>query len=114
VLVSPASNVLYVVYVYFPLLSLLYLGPTDRSQSLLLVGTAAIAFPIQPRHVATFFEIVDVPALASGPLLYVLRTALTVASVPLIGFGAILVGCVVHASRKRREHAVDSLLVQGD
>jgi hypothetical protein len=114
VLVSPASNVLYVVYVYFPLLSLLYLGPTDRSRSLLLVGTAAIAFPIQPRHVATFFEIVDVPALASGPLLYVLRTALTVASIPLVGFGAILVGCVVHASRKRREHAVDSLLVQGD
>lgn len=100
-LVSPASNTLYVVYTYFPVLCLLYLDAARRGRALLLVGTAAIACPIQPAQVAAVLAIAGVPASISAPVLAALRSALTVASVPLLGLLAIVAWCAFHATRRR-------------
>lgn len=99
-LVSPASNALYVVYVYFPLLVLLYVGDSRWDRSLLLAGTVAMTFPIQPAHVATGLTALGVPDPIGAPLLLVARAALTVASLPLVGLLAVLVWCSLRAARR--------------
>jgi hypothetical protein len=89
-LVSPASNALYVVYVYFPLLCLLYLRPASRWRPMLLAGTVAIAVPLQPAQVGAALAVAGVPDPISAGLLFVVGEALTVASLPLLGLLAVL------------------------
>lgn len=99
VLMSPASNCLYVVYAYFPLLSLVYLMGSGRARSLLLVGTAAVSFPVQPAQIAASFALIGVPTAVSTPVLTGLQSALTVASIPLVGLLVIVVGCTLYSMR---------------
>lgn len=106
-LVSPASNALYVVYVYFPLLCLLYLDATGRGQSLLLAGTAAVALPVQPAHVGDILAAAGVPAPVSAHVLAVVRPVLTVASVPLVGLLAVLAWCALRAARSHSHTTAD-------
>lgn len=86
---SPASNALYVVYLYFPALCLLYIGPARR-RGLLLGATAAVALPLQPAPVGAALAAVGAPAPVTTTLTGVLAGALTVASVPLLGLVAVL------------------------
>lgn len=103
-LASPASNALYVIYVYYPVLTLLYLTPPRLGRSLLLAGTAAIAIPVQPAQIADVFAVAGVPPVLQAPLLTTIRAILTVASVPLIGLIAILTWCSLRVGiRRRRE-----------
>ncbi|AAG20405.1 glycosyltransferase family 87 protein [Halobacterium salinarum] len=97
-LVSPASNALYVVYAYFPLVCLLYLDPGGRERWLLLAGTAAMAFPVQPAHVAAGLASLGAPSTASHAVLAVVAPVLSVASVPLLGLSAVLVWCTIHTA----------------
>jgi len=106
-LVSPASNVLYVVYVYFPLLCLLYLDTSRRGRSLLLAGTAAIAFPVQPGHVGAALTAAGAPVALSASVAAAAREVLTVVSVPLVGLLAILAWCSLRTVRGRRTPTVD-------
>lgn len=99
-LVSPASNSLYVVYVFFPLVCLLYLDTTTRGQSLLLGGTAAITFPVQPAQIGAAVAIAGVPAPFDAHILAAAQTALTVVSVPLVGLLAILGWCLLRAAHR--------------
>ena len=105
-LVSPASNALYVVYLYVPLLVLLYVGDTKWDRSLLLAGTLAMTFPIQPAHVAAVLTALGVPAPIGTPLLVAARAVLTVASLPLVGLLAILVWCSLRAVRREETPTV--------
>jgi len=97
-LVSPASNALYVVYVYLPVVCLLYLD-TSGGQLLPLAGTAAIAFPVQPAQIAAVLAAVGVPAPVGAPVVSAAYGALTVASVPLLGLLALIVWCVRREAR---------------
>jgi len=106
-LVSPASNVLYVVYVYFPLLCLLHLDGAGPGQSLLVAGIAALAFPVQPAHVGTALTAVGAPASVSAAVVGVVRPVLTVASLPLLGLVAVLAWCALRAVRRRDAPAVE-------
>lgn len=112
--VSPASNALYVVYVYFPLLCLLYLDTTSRGRPLLLTGLVAISFPIQPAHVGAVFETFGVTAPLSTHVLPVVRAMLTVASLPLIGLLVLLAWCSLNATRHRKSSTVDIQGVRAD
>lgn len=112
--VSPASNALYVVYVYFPLLCLLYLDTTRRGGSLLLAGTVAIAFPIQPAQIGAVFATLDVPATLSMHVLAVVRAVLTVTSLPLIGLFGLLAWCTLDATRHWDSSTVDIQPVRAD
>lgn len=90
--VSPASNTTYVLYLYFPALCLLYLD-TDRRQSLLLAGFAAVSFPIQPAQVSAALAAAGTPAPVQQSVSAVATSSLTVVSVPLLGCLSILAWC---------------------
>lgn len=105
-LVSPASNALYVVYVYFPLLCLLFVS-ASRKQPLLLAGTVAIAFPVQPAQIATILTVAGVPVSISTYVISVVSGVLTVASLPLVGLVAVLIWCCLRTVRRKEKPAVD-------
>jgi len=113
-LVSPASNALYVVYAYFPLVCLLYLDPGGRERWLLMAGVAAMSFPVQPAQVGAGLASLGTPVSLSGPVLAVVRPTLTVASVPLLGLSAVLGWCVVRTANLRAAAAVDPRPSGGD
>jgi hypothetical protein len=101
VVISPASNVLYVVYVYFPLLCLLYLHPGRRANLALLAGTLAIAFPVQPAQLRAVATALGIPVAVRTHLLDAVGSVLTVASVPLLGLLAIFAWCLFQSVRER-------------
>mgnify|MGYP000318433121 CR=1 FL=1 len=101
-LVSPASNALYVVYAYFPILTLLYLDAAGRAQSLLLAGIVTVAFPVQPAQIATALTMAGVPDPLRSQLLFVAREVLTVASLPLLGLVTILTWATLRAMTSQR------------
>ncbi|MFD1588427.1 glycosyltransferase family 87 protein [Halorientalis brevis] len=104
-LVSPASNALYVVYVYFPLLCLLYVGVPSRGHSLLLFGTVLITFPVQPAQVSAVLSLGAVPVPIASAVVAAVRVVLTVVSLPLGGLLAILVWCTLRATGSRKATA---------
>jgi hypothetical protein len=106
-LVSPASNVLYVTYVYFPLVCLLYLEGSRRRQSMLLVGTVAITFPVQPRQIGTVLSMLGVPDPIGSQVLFVVSELLTVASIPLLGLLAILAWATLRSVRPEEQSSVE-------
>jgi hypothetical protein len=113
VLVSPASNALYVVYVYFPVLCLLYLGAPGRGGSPLLAGTVAIGIPVQPAQVGAALAAVGAPASMRAHLLPVVREAMTVASLPLVGLVTMLCWATLRALRPARA-SVDAAPARAD
>jgi hypothetical protein len=92
VVVSPASNATYVLYLYFPLLCLFYLD-TNRHKGLLYAGFAAVSFPIQPAQVTTVLAATGVPPAVQQPVSTVAELSLTVVSIPLLGCLSILAWC---------------------
>lgn len=93
-LVSPASNFTWVVYLYFPLLSLLYLLEEPTSRWFLLAGLGLLSVPIQkyqPRAVAELLGYADAYAATAGP---VVETVLSFGTVPLYGILCLLAACV--------------------
>ncbi len=113
-LVSPASNALYVVYVYFPVLCLLYLERPRRDRLLLLAGTALIAFPVQPAQIGAVLAMSGLPVGLTTAIHSASRAALTVASLPLLGLLAVLAWCTGRAAHRRATDAVDVDPVRAD
>ena len=97
-LLSPASNSVYVVYVYFPVLCLLSLDAGGRNRLPLLAGTAAIGAPIQPVQVGAALSAVGMPSVVRAPILDTAYAVLTVGSVPLFGLLAMLGWCAIPAA----------------
>lgn len=92
IVVSPASNATYVLYLYFPLLCLLYLDGSRR-RGLLYAGFAAFSFPVQPAQVTTVLAAVGTPTPVQQSVSAVVTSSLSVASVPLLGCLSILAWC---------------------
>lgn len=114
ILVSPASNALYVVYVYFPLVSLLFLRDAGWRRSVLLGGLLAMAFPVQPHQLGTILGAVGVPTPLRRLLVDVVGSALSVASVPLIGLCLVLAWTTLQAVRPADPVSVDARPVRSD
>lgn len=92
-LVSPASNFTWVVYLYFPLLSLLYLLEDRAARRVLLAGLALLSVPLQryqPRAVAALSGHEGAYAATVGPAV---EAVLAFGTVPLYGIVLLLVGC---------------------
>ncbi len=114
VLASPASNALYVVYLYFPLVCLLYLDRGRRGRGLLFAGTAGVSFPVQPAHVDAVLTAASVPTVVAAPVSSAAESLLTVASAPLLGCLAILGWCVYRAVGGQPTSRVDASPVSDD
>ncbi|MEE6208929.1 glycosyltransferase family 87 protein [Salarchaeum sp. III] len=112
--VSPASNTLYVVYVYFPLLCLLHLDTGQRGRTALLVGTIAIAFPVQPAQIHAVLTTAGVSPSLTTQGFGILSEALTVVSIPLAGLLAILGWCAVRSTRTRTDPDGESQALPAD
>jgi len=106
-LASPASNALYVVYVYFPVLCLLFVDTSTQRQSLLLAGTLAIGVPVQPAQLAAVLSVAAVPAEISVAILSVAREVLTVISLPALGLSVVLVWSALQGIQRQEGSPVD-------
>ncbi|QKY20768.1 DUF2029 domain-containing protein [Halolamina sp. CBA1230] len=104
-LLSPASNSVYVVYVYVPVLCLLYLTPDDRSRLPLAAGTVAIGVPLQPAQIGAVLAVLGAPEPVHAAVLGASRSVLTVVSTPLLGLLVVLAWCTFHATRYGDERA---------
>jgi hypothetical protein len=87
------STLNYVVYLYFPLLGLIYLTEDPLAKKLFLAGLVLVNLPLYPQHVELIVE--ALPLAAVGDLIAgAARAGMTYASIPLIGFLLILAGCI--------------------
>jgi hypothetical protein len=87
------STLNYVVYLYFPLLGLIYLTEESLTKNLFLAGLVLVNLPLYPQHVELIVE--ALPLAAVGDLIVgAARAGMTYASIPLIGFLLILAGCI--------------------
>ena len=87
----------YVIYLFFPVLALLYLIEDARVKRLFVVGLVLVNLPLFPQHVEL---IVDALPLAEGvgdAVVAGARGVLRYGSVPLWGFAALFLGCLRHA-----------------
>lgn len=100
-MVSPASNSLYVVYLYFPLLLALYSDMNRAEITLLGLSSVLISLPILPTHVGAFLALIGAPSSVAGPVMQPLRNGLTIASIPLIGLFGILIWGTYHGVHSR-------------
>jgi len=96
-LVSPASNLNHVLYLYFPLVTLVFTLEHDPSRRLLLVGLFVLSFPF---HLPQIYSFVNVLGLSPGLQHAVFDVAvpiLTVGTITLYGLGFVVAGCLAHA-----------------
>lgn len=105
VLVSPASNALYVVYAYYPLVCLCCLDTRVRGEWVLLAGVLAVAFPVQPAHVDAALAAAGVPGALAGPVVSTADAVLSVVSVPTLGLLAVTAWCLGWTARDLRSQA---------
>ena len=91
------STLNYVVYLYFPLVPLLYLVEDRRTKLLFVAGMVLVNVPLYPHHVATILEALPLSPGIADALADAVRAVLRWASIPLYGFLLILAGCVRYA-----------------
>lgn len=99
VLVFVPSLPLYLVFLYYPLVPLLYLVEARPARTLLLLGGAFVNFAFQFDDVRALFGYVPLPPVASDPLLAGARAVLSVATPPLWGVVLLLLGCLAYRYR---------------
>jgi len=88
------STLNYVVYLYFPLLGLLYLTDDRRTTYLFVAGLVLVNLPLYPQHVELIVGAAGVPEGLGDAIVGAARTVLTYTSIPLLGFFCILGGCI--------------------
>lgn len=87
------STLNYVVYLYFPLLGLLYLTDDPATKHLFVAGLVLVNLPLYPQHVELIVE--ALPLAGLGDVIVAgARAVLTYTSIPLLGFLCILAGCI--------------------
>lgn len=114
VVVSPASNVLYVVYALVPAVALCCRVRPGPGRLPLLAGTALLALPVQPGHVEVALATLGAPAPLGASLLGVLRPAATVASPPLVGLLVVLAWAARHGLATPQRRTASGYGVGGD
>ncbi len=97
------STLNYVVYLYFPLVALLYLVEERRTKSLLVAGLILVSLPLYPQHVELLVTATPLPPGVVDAIMRVVRGVLSYASVPLFGFGLLLAGCLRYLRRPTTE-----------
>lgn len=98
------STANYVVYLYFPLLGLIYLTDDERTRNLFILGLVLVNIPLYPQHVEL---VVDALPLASGvgdAIVGGARTVMRYSSVLLVGFLVLLAGCIRFVRVSASEH----------
>ncbi len=85
----------YVVYLFFPLVALVYVTEHRRARLCFLAGLLFINIPIFPRHVQQLSDGTSLSAGITGPIFTVIRTVLTFGSVALWGMLLVLAGCLL-------------------
>ncbi|WP_168219905.1 glycosyltransferase family 87 protein [Salarchaeum sp. JOR-1] len=100
-LVSPASNVHHVLYVYVPLVALLYTVGDPVVRACFLTGTTLLLAPVQPAILADVLSAAGAPASGTATVVAASHAVLSVGSLALYGLLVVLGGCVVHAARSR-------------
>jgi len=88
------STLNYVVYLYFPLLPLLYLAEDRRTKWLFVAGLVLVNVPLYPHHFAMIVEALPLSPGIADALTGAVRGVLRYASIPLYGFLLILAGCL--------------------
>jgi len=92
------STLNYVVYLYFPLVALLYLAEDRRTKRLYAVGLVLVSLPLFPEHIVAFVDALSLPSVVADAITGVVRAVLTYASIPLMGF-LVLIGAAVRHVR---------------
>jgi hypothetical protein len=88
------STLNYVVYLYFPLLPLLYLTEDRRTKWLFVGGLVLVNVPLYPQHFAMIFDALPLAPGVADALSGAVRGVLRYASIPLYGFLLVLAGCL--------------------
>jgi hypothetical protein len=88
------STLNYVVYLYFPLLALIYLTEERRTKNLFLAGLVLVNLPLYPQHIELIVDALPLSAAVGDAVVAAARGFLTYSSIPLIGFLLILAGCI--------------------
>jgi len=88
------STLNYVVYLYFPLLALIYLTEERRTKNLFLAGLVLVNLPLYPQHIELIVDALPLSAAVGDAIVAAARGFLTYSSIPLIGFLLILAGCI--------------------
>ncbi|MFB6178901.1 MAG: glycosyltransferase family 87 protein [Halorientalis sp.] len=93
-ILSPASNIHHVIFLYFPLVPLLYLLNHEPTRTLLHVGTLVMLFPVQPVQVQTVLAMAPIPLVVEATLADAARQLLTTGTMTLWGLVIVLLGCL--------------------
>ncbi|MFD1588600.1 glycosyltransferase family 87 protein [Halorientalis brevis] len=93
-LLSPASNIHHVLFLYFPLVPLMYLLDHEPTRTLLHVGTVVMLFPVQPLQVETVLSMAPLPLLVEAVIVDAVRDILTTGTMTLWGLLLVLCGCL--------------------
>ncbi|MFC7071626.1 glycosyltransferase family 87 protein [Halovenus rubra] len=88
------STLNYVVYLYFPLLGLLYLTEDSTTKQLFVAGLVLVNLPLYPQHIELIVDALPLGAGIGDILVEGARAFMTYSSIPLIGFLCILAGCI--------------------
>jgi hypothetical protein len=86
----------YVVYLFFPVLALLYLVDDPRVKQLFVVGLVLVNLPVFPQHVELIVNALPLAESIGDAVVGGARAVMTYASVPLWGFVALFAGCLRH------------------
>lgn len=93
----PSTNLNHFIYLYFPLVVLLYTLTDGRAKRLLAAGTIVLLIPVQPTIIAVTLGALPIPSTLVDPLHSIAMVTMSIASVGLLGALILLIGCLAYA-----------------
>lgn len=96
----PSTNLNHFLYLYFPVLVLVYSLDPGPPRRWLLVGTAVMMLPVQPAILVTTLETIPLTIGATAQMHQGAEAMLSVVSIGLIGAIIVLAACVRHAMER--------------
>lgn len=93
----PSSNLNHLLYLYFPLIVLVYAIEEKQARRWLLGGMVILAIPLQPEIITSSLKVLPISETLLASVDAVASTTLSFASVALVGTVMLLVACVLYA-----------------
>lgn len=93
----PSSNLNHLLYLYFPLVVLVFALDPGSPRRWLLAGMVLMLVPLQPGIIAATLEILPLPAGIVESIHLLTDRALSFASIALLAMVLVLIACVKHA-----------------
>jgi hypothetical protein len=106
------STLNYVVYLFFPLLALLYLVEDRPTKLLFVAGLVLVSVPLYPQHVELIVEGVPLSAGVADAVVTGTRSVLRYASVPLWGCSLFFLGALRYVHLPARENRRSGQVVE--